>query len=110
MTTSPQEFSTLAKIDILNRFSIALNYGVPHVKALELTFEPQFLSNLSNGLTGESVKERLNGGEKVTAVLGSTTLFSDYDLAVIGAAEESGNINPALKSLAEFYEGAHWTY
>lgn len=110
MTASPQEFSTLAKIDILNRFGIAIEYGVPLIKALELTFEPRFLNDFSNGLTGESVKERLNGGEGIVSVLRSTTLFSDYDLAVIAAAEESGNIGPALSSLSKFYNEANWTY
>jgi type II secretory pathway component PulF len=110
MTASPQEFSTLAKIDVLNRFGIALEYGVPVVKALQLTFEPSSLGRFSNGLTGESVKERLNGGERITNVLRSTTLFSEYDLAVIEAGEESGNLGSALKSLAKFYNEANWTY
>jgi len=110
MAASPQEFSTLAKIDVLNRFGIALEYGVPLIKALELTFEPKFLSDFSNGLTSENVRERLNGGERLTAVLGSTSLFSEYDLAVIGAGEESGNIGSALNSLSKFYNEANWTY
>lgn len=110
MAVSPQEFSTLAKIDILNRFGIALEHGVPLIQALELTFEPHSLRKFSNGLTSESVKTRLNEGERITNVLRSTTLFSEYDLAVISGGEESGNIGSALKSLSNFYNEANWTY
>lgn len=84
---------------ILTQLSMLLQAGMPIDRSLDLLREQ--MPRAGQRLYLADVLARVKGGEPLASALSCRTVFPDYVIGVVGAAEQSGALDRALAMLAE---------
>lgn len=93
---------------VLRKFLIPVDFGFSLKNSLELSLESKELQfgeaagMLPKGSAKKALK-KLSNGENLSEALAELDIFSEYDLNILQAGENSCNLQEACRALIDFY-------